>query len=385
MSIIEQAARRLEELKRAGIVLPPGVGSTAGPGQPAHTGQAAAPDAAAVGAAAALAALAAVPAAAAPASTTVSPLGGLANAQAAAQAAAQAVTALAERQAGVVTTRTGVPPLSVVAPMPAPQPAHVVMPPVVQPEPAAPPAPPRRSREVRVDLDRLNASGYLVPGQSRTALAEQMRIVKRPLLANARGEGAEPVARANLIQVVSAVPGEGKTFVAMNLAMSIAMEVDHSVLLVDADVLRPSVLKRFGLEESAPGLLDVLSDPAIDLADVMLRTNVPKLSILPAGTANLTSTELLASSAMERLLDELAAKYTDRIIVFDAPPLIPTTESRVLASRVGQVVMVVEADATSRVQAAQAYAALEECPVVLSVLNKSRQRSSEAYGYYYEG
>jgi receptor protein-tyrosine kinase len=240
----------------------------------------------------------------------------------------------------------------------------------------------RRSREVTLDLEQLNSSGYLVPGQNRTALAEQMRIIKRPLLANARGEGAEPVERANLIQVVSALPGEGKTFVAMNLAMSIAMEVDHSVLLVDADVLRPSVLDRYGLD-SAPGLLDVLSDRHIDLADVLLRTNVPKLSLLPAGTASLKSTELLASDAMERLLDELAAKYADRIIVFDAPPLIPTTESRVLASRVGQVVMVVEADSTTRAQAAQAYAALEQCPVVLSVLNKSHQRSSEAYGYYY--
>jgi receptor protein-tyrosine kinase len=126
-----------------------------------------------------------------------------------------------------------------------------------------------------------------------------------------------------------------------------------------------------------------LSDPKVELADVMLRTNVPKLTILPAGTASLRSTELLASSAMEKLLDELASKYSDRIIVFDAPPLIPTTESRVLASRVGQVVMVVAADSTTREQAAQAYAAVERCPVVLSVLNKSSQRSSEAYGYYY--
>jgi receptor protein-tyrosine kinase len=380
MSIIEQAARRLEELKRAGIVLPSSAGAPAAPQPaPAH-------DAAAVGTAAALAALAAVPRPAPPAAAApaASPLSGLA-------AALAAATAHAERMGQVAPMRRGASPLGALAPLPAARPVApaVVIPAAPAEPPAAPLTPastaPRRSREVQVDLDGLAAAGYLVPGQSRTALAEQMRIVKRPLLANARGEGAEPVERANLIQVVSAVPGEGKTFVAMNLAMSIAMEVDHSVLLVDADVLRPSVLRRFGLPDIAPGLLDVLSDPEIDLADVMLRTNVPKLSILPAGTANLTSTELLASSAMERLLAELAAKYADRIIVFDAPPLIPTTESRVLASRVGQVVMVVEADATTRVQAAQAYAALEECPVVLSVLNKSRQRSSEAYGYYYEG
>lgn len=240
----------------------------------------------------------------------------------------------------------------------------------------------RRSREVMLDLARLEREGYLVPAQARSQLAEQMRIIKRPLLANARGESAQTLSRPNLIQVVSAMPGEGKTFFAINLAMSIAMEVDLSVLLVDADVLRPSVLARCGIEP-ARGLMDVLQSPSIELHDVMLRTNVAKLSILPAGTANAQSTELLASGAMEALLDELAAKFSDRIVVFDAPPLIPTTESRVLASRVGQVVMVVEAGKTTHAQVSQAYAAVEQCPVVLSVLNRARGKAGEAYGYYY--
>lgn len=242
----------------------------------------------------------------------------------------------------------------------------------------------RRSREVKLDLVRLEREGYLVPQQSRSALAEQLRIIKRPLLANARDAQARSINRANLIQVVSAMPGEGKTFLAINLAMSIAMEVDHSVLLVDADVLRPSVLARLGIEP-APGLMDVLDGKQnLGLADVMLRTDVPKLSLLPAGTANSKSTEMLASAAMAGLLDELAAKYSDRIVVFDSPPLIPTTESRVLASRVGQVVMVVEADQTTHAQVAQAFSAVEQCPVVLSVLNKCTGRGArEAYGYSY--
>jgi receptor protein-tyrosine kinase len=243
-------------------------------------------------------------------------------------------------------------------------------------------SPNRRSREVTLDLARLEREGYLVPTQARSQLAEQMRIIKRPLLANARGESAQQLARPNLIQVVSAMPGEGKTFFAINLAMSIAMEVDLSVLLVDADVLRPSVLARCGVEPSR-GLMDVLKSPNIELHDVMLRTNVPKLTLLPAGTANAQSTELLASAAMDKLLDDLAAKFSDRIVVFDAPPLIPTTESRVLASRVGQVVMVVESGKTTHAQVTQAYAAVEQCPVVLSVLNRARGNSGEAYGYYY--
>lgn len=249
---------------------------------------------------------------------------------------------------------------------------------------SAPVAPSRRSREVALDLARLEREGYLVPTQARSELAEQLRIIKRPLLANTRDAEARAIPRANLIQVVSAMPGEGKTFFAVNLAMSIAMEVDHSVLLVDADVLRPSVLARLGVEP-APGLMDVL-DPRqnLTLADVMLRTDVPKLSLLPAGTAHAKSTEMLASAAMAELLDELAAKYSDRIVVFDSPPLIPTTESRVLASRVGQVVMVVEAEHTTHAQVGQAFAAVEQCPVVLSVLNKCADRGGRgSYGYYY--
>lgn len=323
MNTIEQAAKRLAELKRAGYDVPvPDVPGTAA-AQPAP-------------------AAAAVPPAAPVAPAVVAPV---------------SVPASAPVPAATLPTVRS---------------AQVEMLPTAG----------RRSREVRLDLERLEREGYLVPSQARSQLAEQMRIIKRPLLANARGESAQQISRANLIQVVSAMPGEGKTFFAVNLAMSIAMEVDLSVLLVDADVLRPSVLARCGVEPSR-GLMDVLKTPSLDLADVMLRTNVPKLTLLPAGTANSQSTELLASTAMERLLDELASRFPDRIIVFDAPPLIPTTESRVLASRVGQVVMVVEAGKTTHAQVTQAYAAVEQCPVVLSVLNRASGNSGEAYGYYY--
>lgn len=325
MNTIEQAAKRLAELKRAGYDVPvPDVPGTAA-AQPAP-------------------AAAAVPSAAPVAPAAVAPVPAPASAPAPVSAAT------------LPTVRS----------------AQVEMLPTAS----------RRSREIRLDLERLEREGYLVPSQARSQLAEQMRIIKRPLLANARGESAQQISRANLIQVVSAMPGEGKTFFAVNLAMSIAMEVDLSVLLVDADVLRPSVLARCGVEPSR-GLMDVLKTPSLDLADVMLRTNVPKLTLLPAGTANSQSTELLASTAMERLLDELASRFPDRIIVFDAPPLIPTTESRVLASRVGQVVMVVEAGKTTHAQVTQAYAAVEQCPVVLSVLNRASGNSGEAYGYYY--
>lgn len=241
----------------------------------------------------------------------------------------------------------------------------------------------RRSRSIELALGALGQAGFLVPGQPRTELADEFRVIKRPLIKNVQGDSAAPVERANLILVTSAMPGEGKTFTAINLALSIAMEVDKTVLLVDADVVRPSLMPRLGVVEPAKGLLDVLNDASLDLSDVLLKTNVPKLTLLPAGTPCGNSTELLASAAMERLLDELASKYSDRIIVFDAPPLLPTTESRVLAARAGQVVMVVEADHTSRNTVAKAFATVESCPVVMSVLNKSRDSSgANRYGYY---
>lgn len=249
--------------------------------------------------------------------------------------------------------------------------------------PVVPAEPARRSASVEIDLARLERAGYLVPTLARSELAEEFRQIKRPLLHHTQTADPATSGRASLIMVTSAVAGEGKTFCAINLAMSIAMEVDTSVLLVDADVVRPSVPSRLGLPQSR-GLLDVLADPSIDLSEVMLRTNVPKLSILPAGTTNARATELLTSEAMDRLLTELATKYSDRVVIFDAPPLLLTTESKVLASRVGQVLIVVAASQTPRATVAQAFAAVESCPVVVSLLNRCRDPSQvRNFGYYY--
>lgn len=241
---------------------------------------------------------------------------------------------------------------------------------------------PRSSKEVELDLDRLLKAGFLVPALVRSEMAAEFRLIKRPLLKSARAAGEERSGRDNLIMVTSALAGEGKTFCAINLALSIAMEVDSSVLLVDADVSRPSVLQALGLATTA-GLLDVLRDPSLDLADLILKTNIPKLSLFPAGTSDGRSTELLASVAMERLLDELATRYPDRIIVLDAPPLLLTTESRVLAANVGQILMVVESSRTPQAKIAQAFATVSRCPNVTTVLNKCPKSDADNtyYGY----
>jgi len=247
---------------------------------------------------------------------------------------------------------------------------------------AVAPAVQRARSLVSIDLAQLERSGYLVPTSSRTLLAEEFRHIKRPLLQNVRSprDGSDRQAE---IMITSALPAEGKTFFAINLAMSLAAEVDTAVLLVDADVVRPTVLPRLGIQPGK-GLLDVLTDPDLDLSDVVMETNVPKLSILAAGARNDRATELLASNAMDSLLGKLASRYPDHVIVFDAPPLLLTNEAKVLASRVGQVVLVVEASKTPRDVVAQAFAAVEQCPVVLSVLNKAPESATPlGYGYYY--
>ena len=235
------------------------------------------------------------------------------------------------------------------------------------------------SKKINIDLAALAAAGYVTPNSPRTTATDQFRVIKRPLLENATGKGASAILNGNLIMVTSSLPGEGKSFAAINLAMSLAMELNHTVLLVDADVARPSIMKKLGLQ-SAPGLLDLLLDEKIELSDVLLKTNVPKLTILPTGVPHPRATELLASEAMTSLLKDLARRYSDRIIIFDSPPLLLTTEARVLASHMGQIVMIVQAEKTLQSQVQHALSTIENCPVKLIVLNQARTRGLGAYG-----
>ncbi|MEH3086161.1 MAG: XrtA-associated tyrosine autokinase [Xylophilus ampelinus] len=251
---------------------------------------------------------------------------------------------------------------------------------VAQEPPAS--AQPVSSKRIELDLDALARAGIVSPTAPRSQIADQYRVIKRPLIANAMGRGAVKVANGNLIMVTSSLSGEGKTFTAINLAMSIATELNNTVMLVDADVARPSVLQRFGMSP-APGLLDVLLGEVDDLSGVLLRTNIDKFSILPSGTPHARSTELLASDAMAKLLDDMATRYPDRIIIFDSPPLLLTTEARVLASHMGQIVMVVQAEKTRQSDVQQALSTIESCPVKLLVLNQSKAGHKGGYGYGY--
>lgn len=241
----------------------------------------------------------------------------------------------------------------------------------------------RTSRSIALDLPALSRS-LLVPGHELLELAAEFRAIKRPLVANIATQRANvSEIGSNLIVVTSAIQGEGKTFCAINLALSLAAEVDRTVLLVDADILRPSIGARLGID-SRTGLLDLLSDRTLDLPDVLLKTNVPKFTVLPAGVPRPDSAELLAGGHMRVLFDELSRRYPDRIIVVDAPPLLPTSEARTLASRAGQVVMIVDAGSTSQAHVGQAFAAVEGCKNVMSILNRRSdmlRNYGSGYGY----
>jgi protein-tyrosine kinase len=239
--------------------------------------------------------------------------------------------------------------------------------------------PPQR---IEIDLKRLRELGFVTPDAPMNQIADEFRVVKRPIIRNALGKEGIRVKNGNLVMVTSALPGEGKTFTSLNLALSVALEYDNTVLLVDGDVAHPTLPALLGAPHS-PGLLDLLTRDDVDVADALVKTNVEKLSILPAGSRHRRSTELLASEQMASLLRELATRYSDRIIIFDSPPLLATTEARVLASLMGQIIMVVAADSTSQHAVTQALATIDNCEIVLMMLNKASQSDvGTYYGYY---
>lgn len=241
------------------------------------------------------------------------------------------------------------------------------------------PAPARPQRRVPFDLGQLRRRHLMPPEEQERELAGQYRHIKRPLVARALGRETAPIRRGNAIMISSALPGEGKTFTSINLALSIALEQDVEVLLVDADVARPSLTQEFGLDGER-GLLDALADDAMDVESLVVGTDVPSLTLLPTGTLSSTATEMLAGSRMDRLLDDLCRR-PKRVVVFDAPPLLPTTEARVLAAAVGQVVLIVRAGWTPRAAVLEALSLIGERENVSLVL--TRAEGAGAGGYYY--
>ena len=197
-----------------------------------------------------------------------------------------------------------------------------------------------------IDKDMLIRIGAIVPDDKRSRIKEEYKHIKRPLLQRANPEQVANQ-QANLIMITSAYSGEGKTFSSLNLALSIAVERDRRVLLVDADVVKPGLGRMLGVEDKA-GLVEYLNGDIDALSEIMIGTDINNLTILPAGKTHHLSHELLASNAMYELASELSSRYPDRIIIIDSPPVLITSEAKVLSQIVGQIALVVEQDRTSQ-------------------------------------
>ena len=234
---------------------------------------------------------------------------------------------------------------------------------------------------VAIDRDLLVEKGLLVPGSPIDTAVEEFRLVKRHLLTT-RHDIADPD-KARSLLVCSANPHDGKTHCAINLALSLAAERDLEVLLVDADLAAPSVFGRLGLTPG-PGLLDALGDPAIDIESLVVPTDVPHLSLLPAGTKSVSDTELLASQRTQHVIRDLLAADPQRLIVFDSPPALAASPASVLAQLVGQIMLVVRADKTSESDLRQAVQLLDGCEHIQLVLNAvTFAPGGRRYGVYY--
>lgn len=240
-------------------------------------------------------------------------------------------------------------------------------------------------KTLTLDLESLDERGFVSVSNARKLINEEYREIKRKLLKNAFGALSKTLNNSNIIMVSSARPSEGKTFTAINLALSIASEQDKTVLLVDADVLKPNVTRTLRVDHQ-DGLMEYLLDEEKDISDVLYRTNVEKLRIIPAGQTHHLSTELLASERMAYTIDEFSNRYPDRIVIIDTPPLIGINESAILASFAGQAVIVTEEGRTKLNDINSIVDRLNPDMAVGFVVNKAVNESANNgnyYGYYY--
>ena len=238
-------------------------------------------------------------------------------------------------------------------------------------------------QSVIVPFKQLAAKNYLTPATPRSALLEQYRRIKRPLLKRAFSEMNADRVKSRIIMVTSAKSGEGKTFSAINLAMSITMEQDNTVLFIDADMHKAASSSALGLPENCSGLTDYLASDTANYTDYIYQTQLPGLHIMPAGTAKPNSTELFASARMAQLLTNLCAKSNRQLIVVDTPPLLQTTEASAIIDHAGQIAFVVAAEITPRSVVSDAIAQISREQYVGLILNKSRMVKADSYAYGY--
>ncbi|TAJ92368.1 MAG: polysaccharide biosynthesis tyrosine autokinase [Gammaproteobacteria bacterium] len=237
----------------------------------------------------------------------------------------------------------------------------------------------KSSNTITIDLKKLDALGYITPETSNLHLFEQYRHIKMQVLSE--DERFEVVNNSNIIVITSSVPGEGKTYSSINLALSIAYEYNNRVLFIDGDVYKKTSSTIFDIS-NRPGLLDYLTSEKSDLADLLLNTNIEKFTVLPSGRFHERATELYNSKRMQVLMEELSKRYRDRLIIIDTPPLLQDTSTAAIARSAGKIIMVVEAEKTPRYFVEEALRRVNREKLLGIILNKSNQRYGSEYGYY---
>jgi len=237
-------------------------------------------------------------------------------------------------------------------------------------------APPR----TLIDMGGLARAGMFDWTHGRSRISEEFRLAQRQLLRTAFSPSSE-AGLSNLLMVTSARPGEGKSFTALNLAGSVALQGDHHVLLIDSDAKRDSICQALSLAD-APGLLDLAADPGMDASEVILSTEIDNLSILPVGQERGRSSELFASREMTQLIQRLGRRYADRLLILDAAPCLSTSDPAALAPIVGQILFVVEAERTQRDEVEAALDLIQACPLIMLLLNKVQMSTRYTFGAY---
>jgi protein-tyrosine kinase len=254
-------------------------------------------------------------------------------------------------------------------------------------EPPSPSASDRRESaggSFTIARARLGRRGFITPETRRSRLSEEMRLLKHQLIRRVGAEGiGTPAALAGwTIMVTSARPREGKSFVALNLALSFLIDEHIPVLLIDADHAHSALDELLGIPRS-PGLTDALRDETVSLASLVRRAEDLPLGVIPPGTNVASATDLYAGPRMDRLLTEACRSHPSGPVIIDAPPLLSVTEAMVLATMAAAVLLVVEAEFTTDVTLQSALELLEPCPNVSLVLNKAPRGATERFGSYY--
>jgi protein-tyrosine kinase len=274
----------------------------------------------------------------------------------------QAIARLKNQQAGAAKVSTSVSPRS--------SPPHTN-----QPDDSA-----SNAARLSIDVNALRAGGYLPEQSKDRQFADHYRRIKRPLIERAlsgNSAGGEP----RIIMVASAVPGDGKTFTSINLAFSMALERDISVLLIDSDVAKHHITDIFGLRDQK-GLLDALTDETLDAESLVIPTTSRGFSILPAGRRVEGTAELMSSNRMRQIVTGLCTRNPRRILLLDSPPLLITNEGRAIVKIAGQVVLVVRAGETPRHAVQAAIGMFDEKQAGGLILNQVKVGLTEGYYGY---